>query len=95
MVDVRIVTGGLTALGALGYCMWGFVDAYNETKNTPKVEKFDFIKAAITVVPSLVAGFLAGYAMSGTDTVEFVALISSGFGIAAAQSKLGINSFFD
>ena len=94
-MDLKIITGALTASGALAYCVWGFVEAYNKTKTTPEVEKFSWIKAAMTVVPSVVAGFLAGYAMDGASTVEFVALVTSGFGIAAAQSKLGINNYFD
>ena len=95
MVDVRIITGGLTALGAAGYCIWGFVEALNAAKYTPEEEKFSPVKALMTVVPSVVAGFLAGYAMDEANAVAFVSLVTSGFGIAAAQSKLGINSYFD
>lgn len=92
---MKIITGCLVAFGALAFNIWGFLNACNEAKKTSKKEKFDWIKSFITVIPSLVAGFLAGFAMDPNSAVEYISLITSGFGIAAAQGNLGINNFFD
>lgn len=89
-----IFTGLLTGAGALAYSLWGFWNAYQETKETPEVEKFDLGMTITAIVPTLVLGFMAGYNMTPSSVGDFVGLVVSGFGIAAAQSKLGLKSFF-
>ena len=91
----NLVTGGLYALGALIFCIYGFIQVCKEVKDTPAVEKFDYLKATITVLPSLALGFLAGYALVISGPIMLVTVIVAGFGIAAAQGRLGVNNFFD
>ena len=90
----KLITGALTATGALAYNLWGFWKAFQATKTTRVKERFDWQKTVTTIVPSIVAGFLAGYALDPSGVVEFLSLVMSGFGVAAAQSKLGIKNFF-
>jgi hypothetical protein len=94
-MNENIITGALVGLGALCFDVWGFVQAYNATKATPQKEKFSWSKAAITVIPSIIAGFLAGYNLTPSSVLDYVSLLTSGFGVAAAQGRMGINSFFD
>jgi hypothetical protein len=93
-MDTRLITGLAMAAGAAGYCAWGFIQAYNETKGTKQEEKFNWTKATMTVLPSVVGGFVAGYAMESSPE-DLVALVFAGFGAASVGNKLGINSFFD
>ena len=93
-MNENVLMGLFAGLGALLYNVWGFAEAYKASLETPEVEKFSWIISLTTVVPSLVLGFLAGYATSGGGVVDFIGLITSGFGVAAAQGKLGINKFF-
>lgn len=94
-MNENIISGLLFAGGALAYNIWGFLQAAKAAKASKEVEKFDFAKSAITVLPSLILGFLAGYNLSANSTSDYVAMVTSGFGVAAAQGQLGINSFFD
>lgn len=89
------ILGLLAFTGALGYCAWGFLKAYKQTKDTPQKETFNWAKAAITVIPPLVVGFLAGYQMNSTTVVELLSVVLAGYGQAALQSSLGVNNFFD
>lgn len=91
----NIITGLLFAGGALAYNIWGFITALKATEQTAQKEKFNWKKCSVTVIPSLVLGFLAGFNLSATTTTDYVTMVTSGFGVAAAQGQLGINSFFD
>jgi len=93
-MNTQILMGIMTMVGALGYNIWGFIQAYKKTVETPQVEVFNWLVCATTVLPSLVIGFLAGYAMTPSTALDFIALITSGFGVASAQGMLGINNFF-
>ena len=94
MVDERIVSGVLTGTGALLYNLWGLYNAWVKTFNTPVQEVWDWRLTVSSLLPSVCLGFMAGYQMSPDSAVEYLALISSGFGIASAQNKAGFESFF-
>lgn len=89
-----LILGGIGALGALAYCLWGFLNALKETRETPQEEKFDWVKATMTVVPGILAGFLAGYNMEPSALSNVITVLFAGFGAAGAAGKLGWNSFF-
>jgi hypothetical protein len=91
----NIITGLFFAAGALAYNIWGFINALKAAEQTPQKEKFNWVKCAVTILPSLVGGFLAGFNLSAASATDYITMIMSGFGLAAAQGQLGINSFFD
>jgi O-antigen ligase len=91
----NITIGLLSFTGALVFCLWGFLNAYKETKETTTNEKFNWVKATVTVLPPLMVGFLAGYQMDPNTVVEYLSVVMAGYGQAALQRKLGVNSFFD
>lgn len=81
------IVGGIVALGAVAYNVWGYIQAKGESKVAVPYEPWRLVK---TVVPGLVLGFMAGYGMSVGSTVDVVSLLAAGFGVAAAQSRTGI-----
>ncbi len=91
----QLITAGLMALGALIYNLWGFYKAWAATQDTPEQEKFDWGKFGTTIIPSVVAGFIAGYALPATGTIMAMEMVVNGFALAAAQGQLGIKNFFD
>lgn len=90
----QLILGAIGALGAAAYCAWGFLEALKETRLTPEKESFDWLMATMTVVPGIVAGFLAAYNMDPASMSNVVVVILAGFGAAGAAGKLGWNSFF-
>jgi hypothetical protein len=90
----QLILGGIGALGAAAYCAWGFLEALKQTRETPEKEKFDWLMATMTVVPGIVAGFLAAYNMEPASLSNVVTVLLAGFGAAGAAGKLGWNSFF-
>lgn len=101
MINGTIFAMGCMMLGALAYDIWGFLQAKKAVDATPEQERFDPVIAVVTIVPSLVMALGAGVAMNivvpGEPLGMFAlgyALVSSGFGTAAAQRKLGVNDFF-
>lgn len=94
-METRMIAAILTGAGALGACLWGFIKAAQETEHTQEKEKFNFLKASITVLPSIAAGFIAGYQMDPSTVSDFGALILAGYGLAKMQGDAGINGFFD
>lgn len=89
----NLMLGGLAAIGAFAYNLWGFLEAYQATKNTPEVESFDWLMTVMTVVPSIIAGFAAGYAINPAN-VELSLVITAGYAAADVGHRLGVNSFF-
>lgn len=87
-MDMRLLTGGLTALGALAANLMGFIKAYNKTKETPEEEVFSWSLAAMTVLPTVAAGFMAGYQIDSVETVDYVVLFAAGFGGGAGTSLI-------
>ena len=83
------------ALGALAYSFWGFLRAYQQTRETSKIEKWSWVKTVLTILPALVAGFAAGFAMNPAGIVDVISIVIAGFGVASAGVKLGVDSFFD
>lgn len=94
-MNQNILSGLLFAAGAAGYNVWGFLRAVKAAQESPQKEKFNWTKCAVTVLPSLVLGFLAGYNLSAESATDYITMVTSGFGVAAAQGQLGINNFFD
>jgi len=97
-MDARIITGGVFLLGSLGFFLRGLQKAYEESEATPEVEVFSWSKALFTIIPGLVAAFLAGYNISPGGTVEWVSLLVSGWGFSAiaheGDKMLGVRDFF-
>lgn len=93
-MNEKLLIGLFTGSGALLYNFWGFFNAWKEAQENMREEHFDWRRTIVTVVPSVVAGFLAGYAMNPDTVGDYVALITSGFGVAAAQGKAKFESFF-
>lgn len=88
--------GLIAAGGALAYNAWGFFKAYAATKNTSAYEVWDPIKTVLAVVPSLAAAFVAAFTgqLEPNSAGAIVTIFIAGFGLAAAGSKVGIDSFF-
>lgn len=86
--------GLLTGLGGLAYCAWGFINACKAAKNTPVKEVIDWLQLVITILPVVAGAFVAGYQMTPTSMADYIGLILTGFGIAAATKKLGLEDFF-
>jgi O-antigen ligase len=98
-MESQLILGLVSMLGALVFNLWGFIQALDDTKKTERVEKFNIVRTLITVLPTLVVGFLAGFQMDPNTPVEFVSIAMAGFGLAAAQWKAKITNrveaFFD
>lgn len=89
---------GLTAMGgALAYNLWGLFKAYAHTKSTPLTEVWSPVKTLLTIVPSLAAAFVAAYSgqLDPNSMGAVITIFIAGFGLAAAGSKIGVDSFFD
>jgi hypothetical protein len=85
------IIGVTASAGALAFSAWSLVIAYNKSMETKIIEFWSPLRTAITVIPVLCAAFIAGYAMPAESIVT---IFVAGFGIASAQSKTGVNSFF-
>lgn len=93
IVNENLLFGIVAMLGALGYNLWGFLHALQKTRETPEVEEWDVVMTLMTIIPSLVAGFLAGYKISPSGA-EYVLVFCAGYAAGDIGNKLGINSFF-
>lgn len=90
----NVIIGSIAAAGAGIYCWHGYLKAKDAARKTPEKERLSWTKVGLTVLPSLGAGFLAGYAMD-PSAVEITAAFLAGMGAAHTGAVLGINSYFD
>jgi hypothetical protein len=94
MIPENFIIGGIAALGAAAYCVWNFFKAMKLARKTPALERVDWLKVTMTVVPSLVGGFLAGYAISPSGW-EFVLVLTTGWTAADIGNEVGADNLLD
>lgn len=85
----------ISMAGAFAYCLWGFLQAREAAKKTKQKEVFSWSKFVMTLLPTLVIGFIFGWFLTPSSAADFVSIIIAGYGNAEITSKVGINSFFD
>ena len=84
---IKLLCGLVTGVGALVRSVWGYLNLLQESKSEGKVLKFDWLKLLTSTLPSLLAGFAAGYVMD-VAAPDFVMLFLSGAGLSSLQSKI-------
>lgn len=92
-MDIKIMMGLIAGAGAFAYNIYYFLKAVEKARSTPEKEKFDLLKSFMTVAPSVVLGFLAGYALN-PEGYEFMLVLTAGWTAADHGSEFGINSYF-
>jgi hypothetical protein len=79
--------------GGLWFTIEGFLSACEWVKKTPTIERFNWFKAAKTVIPALGVSFLAALAapqsltLSWVSASQVVGVLSSGYVFAKLQRK--------
>lgn len=94
MIPDNFVVGGIAALGAGAYCFWNFLQAMKLARKTPTVERVDWLKVTMTVAPSLLGGFFAGYAISPTGW-ELMLVLTAGWTAADLGNEAGTDDLLD